>query len=182
MTVKNMRILYGGLILLFLGVIGTSLFQLYKNMGGLEEVKIEVAPSIKRTVVGKTFKTRYTDKKIEAHFVKCRALIEENRISGDLIVITFLQDSVEGNYVEQFIGIALAEDMAEVPVEFEVMEYHSNERYCALLTMHPLVRPTPEQIEKRIFEKAKTDNRVMRPYVMEIHHKDNSVVLECWVE
>lgn len=182
MIIKDVKILYWIMILLFVSVIAGSLFQVYKNMGGLEEVQIQITPPIKRTVVGKTFKTRYTDKLIEEHFVKCRALIENNHINGDLIVITFVTDSTGGNYVEQFVGIALEEEMAEIPVDFEVIEYQSKDRYCAFLTMHPLVRPTPEQIEKQIFEKAKIDGNAMRPFVMEIHYQNNTVVLECWVE
>ena len=182
MKIKDMRIIYGGLILLFVGVIAISLFQLYKNMGGMDEVKIEIAPAIKRNMVGKTFKTRYTDKKIEEHFLKCRSLIENKKISGDLIVITYLQDSIEGNYVEQFVGIALAEDVAEIPVDFDMLEYQSKQRYLASLNMHPLVRPTPEQIEERIYERAQTEKNTLRPFIMETHHQDNSLTLEAWVE
>ncbi len=182
MKVKDMRVVYGGLIVLFIGVIGLSLYQLYSNLGGTAPVEIVLEEPIKRTVVGKMFKTRYTDKQIEAHFVKCRELIENNDISGDLIVITYLQDSVEGNYVEQFIGISLAENMAEIPIDFEVEEYQSKKRYVAHLTMHPLVRPTPEQIENEIITKAAEDSNKLLPFVMEIHHDNNSMTLESWIE
>jgi hypothetical protein len=180
--VKDMRLVYGALIVLFVAIISGSIYQLYSDLGGRNVVAIDLMPAIKRTVVGKHFQTRYTDKQIEAQFVKCRELLEKQQIAGDMIVITYLQDTVEGNYVDQFIGIALHEDMAEIPGDFEVMDLESKERYVVMLKMHPLVRPTPEELEKMVFSLAAKDGRKLLPMVMEIHYADNSMALEGWVE
>ncbi|MFY0598312.1 MAG: hypothetical protein JXR03_01490 [Cyclobacteriaceae bacterium] len=177
-----MRLVYAIIILVSLVVIGSSLYHVYDNLGGFEPVEVYKLEPIKRTMVGKQFKTRYTDKVIEEQFVKSRELIASNQIDGELAAVTYLQDSLAGNEIDQFVGIVLKEDMAEIPVDFDVREFESKTRYVVFLSMHPLVRPKAEQLESMLHAKAQEDGFELRDYFFEIHYQDNSMSLEGWVK
>lgn len=182
MKLKNPRLTYGVVILISLMIIGATLFSVYKNLGGFDKVEVYELEPIKRTLVGRHFFTRYTDKALEDQFMRCRELIATNQISGDLMIVTYQNDSIEGDEIDQFIGIGLKEDVAEIPVDFDIVEFTSNTRYAVFLSMHPMVRPTPEELEGRMWAKAQEDGLELEDYFFEIHYQDNSMSLEGWIK
>ncbi|MFT6865927.1 MAG: hypothetical protein ACJA08_000753 [Cyclobacteriaceae bacterium] len=182
MNIKKMRLIYATIILVSIGVIGGALYSLYKDLGGLDTYEIYQLQPIKRIVVGKYFKTMHSDKIIDEHILKCRELIENKKINGELIVVHYVNDSIGAYDIEEFIGISLEEDMAEIPMDFDMREYHSNKRYAVFLSMHPSVRPTTENVETLIMAKSIDLAIELEPFFMEIYFLDNSMSIEGWIK
>lgn len=182
MNLKDGRLLWGGLILLFTAILVYCLYIIYGNLGGFDEVKVYRLESIKRTVVGKHYKTRYSDEELEDQFIRCRELIASKRIAGDLVVFNYLNDSLKPNEVEQFIGVMLKEDMAEIPVDFDLVEFESKKRYAVFLSMHPLVRMPEKKLKTMIQDAAAADGNDLQEFYVEIYYADNSMSVEAWVK
>lgn len=182
MSSSKLRIIYALIILVSIGVIGGTLYKLYKDMGGFDPVEVYELKPIKRIIVGKYFNTIHSDKEIDAHMTRCRELILNNKIDGELMVVHYLNDSLGAYDIEEFIGIDLAQDMAEIPVDFEVREYESKKRLAIFLSMHPFVRPTTENVESLITAHALDTNLELEPFFMEIYYQDNSLSIEGWAK
>lgn len=182
MKKQKIKFVYAAIIAISLAIISGSLYLVYEKLGGFESVEIfELAP-LKRTVVGRHFKTRYSNKVLEEHFIRSKELILADKIDGDLMVVNYLSDSLADNEVDQFIGIALKEDMAEIPVDFDIVEFQSKNRYVTFLSMHPLVRPASKEIEALIFAKAQEEGKELEDFFFELHYEDNSMSIEGWIK
>lgn len=182
MKTKKLKIVYLSIVAISVLIIGGSLYFIYESLGGFEEVEIYKLESTKRTVVGKHFKTRYTDKALEDQYFRCRELIAKADIDGELTVINYQNELLSNNEIEQFIGIILKDDIAEIPIDFEVREFESKIRYVVFLSMHPLVRPTSKEVESLLFAQAQEDGAEFEKFFFELHYQDNSMSLEGWVK
>ena len=178
MNIKWQRILYLGLIVVFLGAIGTSI---YYRLGGFEPIVIYRVEDGKRTIVGKQFVTSVTSEKPGLFFERCRTLLEEDKIDGKLTVITFNSDTLERAEVAQFIGIELNQDMAEIPREFEILKLDSAVYYKMYLTMHPLVQPRTKNHLPMLQDEADKYNEKIIGNLLTTYYPDNSKVAESWV-
>ncbi|WP_258103122.1 hypothetical protein [Marinoscillum sp. MHG1-6] len=182
MNLKQQKILWGSLIGLLVIILGWSLYIIYGNLGGFDEVKVYRLEPAQRTVVGKYYKTRYSDKALKEQFERCQTLIESNHVKGDLVVFSYQNPDLAANEVEQFIGIMLKEDIAEIPVDFDMKEFNSGDRYAVFLSMHPLVRMPEKQYRKLLRETASGDGGNLQEFFVEIYFPDNSMTVEVWVQ
>ena len=179
MNLQGKRIIYLLLIVLFLGVIVTSVYYL---LGGFEKVEVYQLNPINRTVVGKQFDTHYTDEAPIEFGKYCRSLIEQGDIEGILTIINYQPDTLSPKQTSRFIGISLKEDMAEIPQGFEIREMVSEERFAVFLSMHVLVQPRPHTIEKMLREKAAASGFELDDFFVELRYLDNSLSVEGWVK
>lgn len=182
MKTRRLKLIYVAIAAISILVIGFSLNYIYGNLGGYEPIETYKLDPIKRTVVGKHFKTRYTDKVLEEQYLKCRELVANKKINGELTVITYFDEALEENHIKQFIGVTLQEDVAEIPVDFEIRDFESKSRYAIFLSMHPLVRPTAAKTEALLHAKAQEEGFELESFIFELHYQDNSVALEGWVK
>jgi hypothetical protein len=107
-------------------------------------------------------------------------MIANREIRGDLTVQTFYSDSTSEKQLDQFIGITLEGDMAEVPTDFEIREIVTGRRFVVFLPMHPLVRPSPQEVEAVILNAAQEAGADLHPFFVEFHYQDNSMAVEAW--
>lgn len=180
MNVRKMRLIYGGVILISLVVIGFTLSYFYGRLGGYTELVVYDLNSENRVMVGKQFQSRPTDPVFETQYTLCRDMIANKEIRGDLTVQTFYSDSISEKQLDQFIGITLAGDMAEVPTDFEIREIVTGRRFVVFLPMHPLVRPSPREVEAVILNAAQEAGAYLQPFFVEFHYHDNSMAVEAW--
>lgn len=177
MNVKQSKILYLSLIIIFAGIITTSVFYL---LGGFKLVKVEKAQPVKYTLVGKQFVSHYTSKDWITFGKECKELLETGRLDGYLTVITYHTDSLKEDEISKFVGIMLNGDMAEIPMGFQVKRLQSNERYTVLLDMHVLVQPRPQNVEAMILSKAQTDGKELKDFFVEVRFPNGDLQVEGW--
>lgn len=179
MNVKYQRIGYLVLIIIFLGIIVTSVYYM---MGGFEEVKVYKLESVNRTVAGKQFVAHYTSDEPIEFGTRCREMIENGEIDGTLSIITYQSDTLRDTHIAQFIGITLNSEMAEIPDDFEVKELTTGTRYAVFLSMHVLVQPRPHKIEAMLHAAAQEDANELQDQFFQLRYPDNSLSVEGWVE
>jgi len=179
MNSQGKIIIYGILITMFLGII---LGSLYFHLGGFEEVKVYKLEPINRTVAGKNFYTHYRDETPRDFGVICKQMLDSGEVSGELVVINYKNDTIHRDYIHQFIGIELSEDLSEIPSDFDIKELESKERYAVFLSMHVIVQPRPHVIESMLEQRAQSDNQQLEDFFFEIRYPDNSLSVEGWVK
>lgn len=174
-TLKQQKIFYLSLIVVLLVILGYTSYYL---LGGFERKEVTRGGPIKRNIVGKSFKGFYKHPDLEKIWIENRELIESGAIPGSLAVITYENDSLDNDEVQQFIGIAIEGGMAEIPMGFEVKELRMEERLLIALVMHPLVRPSPRNIASMFDDYAAIEGDALGDYTLELHFKDNSMLVE----
>ncbi|MFT7030254.1 MAG: hypothetical protein ACJA2C_001650 [Marinoscillum sp.] len=179
MNLKQKKYFYLLIILVFLGIIVSSVFYL---LGGFKEVMAIPLEGTTRTLAGKRFVTHYTDEKPREFGKECRELLADSTLDGRLVVVNYHSDTLERDQIHQFIGIALSEEMSEIPQGFEILELESSARYAVFLTMHVIVQPRPNKIEALLFAKAQEDGMELDDFFLELWYPDNSLVVEGWVK
>ena len=175
LSLGTQKWIYGIIILVLLIFIGRLW---YVKLGGTEKIAIHILKGKTIYIIGKYFKGYYAHPTIKRIWEESKILVEEGKIPGDLIVVNFENDSLKGDEVEQFIGVTVKGNMAEVPVEFEVRKFQINNKMVAYLTMHPIVRPNPAEIMEKFQKLAKKQGLSLADYSLEIHFPDNSMQLE----
>lgn len=178
MNVKLLRYFYFGLMVLFVGIIITSVYYI---LGGFDQVRVYSLEPEGRVVVGKQFNTRYTDNAPREFGLQCKELIESNELEGTLTTITYKSDTLDPKEVSIFIGITLANDMAEIPEGFEIREFPPAKRYAVFLSMHVLVQPRPYKVEAMLQESARENGDELEDFFFELRYPDNSLSVEGWV-
>ncbi len=175
MNLKTQRNLYALLIVVLLGIIGTSVYSL---LGGFDEISILHGPGERKSIIGKYFKGYYAHPDIEEMWKDSKALLDNGEIAGFLAVVNYQNDSLSNDEVEQFIGVAIAGGMAEVPAGYEVLETDLTQRVFISLPMHPLVRPRPHKVEDMIQKYANENGLTLAKFTIELHYRDNSLTVE----
>jgi len=170
------------LIIAFLAIIIASLIYLYDLLGGNEEIKIYENTQVERVIAGRRYIGRQTNPEIEKYFTEARELITTNKINGDLVMVQFENDSINNNQIDLFIGISIESEMAEIPSNYEIMEFKSTKKLSIFLSMHPFVRPTPSEVQEFFDSYATENSLILSPYTIEIHYPDNSLAIEAWVD
>jgi hypothetical protein len=175
---KKAKLFYILLILISLGVI---LYCTYYLLGGLKEVVVYERPAGSVLIAGHDFIGRQTQTDIAKYFNESRSLITENKINGDLVIITYPTDTLPKNQVHYFIGIMLEGEMAELPSGFEVIELKAKNKLVVYLTMNAFVRPSPASIESLFKQYANEKAYQLQGFFVEIHYQDDSMSVEAWL-
>lgn len=179
MNLKQSRIFYLSLIIIFLGVITTSIYYL---LGGFKEVTVQKLGPINRTVVGKQFTSHYANDAWIEFGKQCKEMVEKAAIDGTLTVITYHVDSLKEDEISKFVGITLNSEMAEVPQDFSILEFASNTRFQVVLEMHVLVQPRPQNVEAMILNAAEEAGKPLEDFFFELRYPDGSLQVEGWVK
>ncbi len=179
MNLNQSKILYLSLIIIFGAIIVTSVFYL---LGGFKEVSVQKEGSTEYTLVGKQFVSHYTSKDWITFGQQCKVLLDEEKINGNLTVITYHTDSLKEDEISKFVGILLKDDMAEIPQGFNVKQMNSENRYSVMLDMHVLVQPRPQKIEGMIINAAQTDKKDLKDFFVEIRYPNGDLQVEGWAK
>lgn len=178
MSTKTKRNFYLALIAIFVAIILVSVYYL---LGGFKEVVVYQLAPTSRTVVGKYFEDPGSKEAVE-HRKVCRDLVENEEIAGVLTEVMYLSDSDKDEEEGRFVGIALDQDIAEIPQDFDVREYESDVRFAVFLSMHFLVQPRPHKIEEMLREKARLEGYELENFFFTLVYGDRSRSVEGWVK
>lgn len=170
------------LIIIFLVIILGSLYYLYDDLGGFDEIKVYELDGMESVIIGKEYIGKQTGSEIEEYFSSARAMVSENKLDGNLAVINYKNDTLPDNMVHMYIGVQLKTDMAEIPSDFEVRKLRSDRRLGVFLSMHPVVRPSPSRVTARLEDKAQEKGLKLQNFILELHYPDNSMAVEAWAE
>jgi hypothetical protein len=167
--------LYSLIIVVSLSIIAGSSYYL---MGGMDEVIVYELPGEQKIIVGQEFTGRYTDKTIADQFYSARRLVLDSAIRGTLVQVVYENDTLADNEVSYFTGVEIIGTMAEVPLGYTVRKIQAESKFAVFLSMHPLVRPSPEKIEAMLASKADSLGMSLAPFIVEKHYPDNSMSVE----
>lgn len=173
---------YLSLIVIFLLIIATSIMYIHDRLGGNDPLETYEIEGARKTIIGQDFVGRQTSAQIEEYFLEAKDLLRENRLTGELTIVSYKSDTLAGNEVHFFIGVSIDTDMAEIPDGFEVRKYRTGKRLAVFLSMHPIVRPAPRKIEKKLTLYAAQNDIKLKNFFMEVHYPDNSMKVEAWTE
>ena len=182
MKVNRSLVIYVGIIVISLSIIGYTLYYFYDQMGGFDELEVIELNPIERKIVGITYQGKAQTATYEKAVAKCVDQISNKKLNGVLTIITYKSDTLESNEVSLFIGISLNSSMAEIPYDFEVRQLSSKNRYGMFLSMHPAVRPAIDRVEEMLSSQAKTDGKELLPMFMELYYPDDSMTIEAWTK
>lgn len=174
-SLKQQKLFYLSLIVVLLVTLG---FTSYYLLGGFEPREVVKVGVQKRNIVGKSWQGFYKHPDLEQIWIENRELLESGAVPGTFAVITYQNDSLDNDEVQQFIGIAIDGGMAEIPMGFEVKELRMEQRLMIPLLMHPLVRPSPRTIEGLFNDFAQNESLQLGDYTLELHFEDNSMIVE----
>lgn len=158
-----------------LAIIGGSVYYL---LGGMKKVVVYDLPGEQKIVAGKPFQGRITERAIQDHFYKARRLVLDSAIRGTLTQIVYQSDTLKDHEVAYFTGVAIEGTMAEIPPDYTVRKIRCERKFAIFLSMHPLVRPSPEEVWEMLSLKADSLGYILQPYTVELHFPDNSMSIE----
>ena len=131
-----------------------------------------------KNIAGIEFRGAFNNPTLEENWNLVRSVVLEKAIEGNITLLDYPKDSLPNNQIHQFIGINIEGTMAEIPSSFEVRTYEYERKLAVFLSMHPLVRPRPQTIQRLISEKAKELGYTLLPFYVETHFQDNSLIVE----
>jgi len=166
------RLVLGGVIVTVLLAI-----TIYAWLGGFQDEQIERVSHGVRTVVGTPYQGAYGDLALRKIFVTTQERLQENQELGALVVINYdsLADAKE---INQLIGI-LTEPAFGMLQSGQTVDTLSAGDYLRLrLYGHPVVRPTPAQVQDKARRYAAEYQLNLLPLAIEYYFDADSI----WVE
>lgn len=169
------KYLYWGVSVIFLLGIGLSIYSL---LGGFDEVQIASSPNNSYSIAGKLVAGERMHSVEGKTFREVREMLQEGKLKGDLCLIDYRDDTLAEGAIKRFIGVVLNNEVSGIPSGFQVIEIHAPKSYKAALSMHPLVMPNSEKIEKALRKYALAQGDSLQNLSLEIYYPDNSVLVE----
>ncbi|WP_109832799.1 hypothetical protein [Reichenbachiella versicolor] len=169
------KYLYWGISFISITVI---LFVIYFNLGGFNDVKAGKSSGSKHSIAGKWVIGENVRKKESEVFYTLKQQVELGELQGILCMVDFKNDTLQGNEVAHFFGVILENEVSALPAEFDIIELNAETTYKASLTMHPIVMPNTETVEKQLQDIAASYGDKLRPLTIEMFFEDNSIMVE----
>ncbi|MGB3468777.1 MAG: hypothetical protein WBA74_26065 [Cyclobacteriaceae bacterium] len=162
---------------------GIIVIGIYYFLGGFKDAKIMAKePSVYR-VTGHYFYGRYDDRSVREYFMSAKDELKSGKLEGDLCVVAFKSDTLQDEYISQFIGVVSGSDrQREIPEGFEERVYQSENIAYTILDMHPMARPNPEDIQDKLSEFMKNEGWEKPNLFLEIYKPDNSLIIHAMKE
>lgn len=179
MNLKQSKVFYLSLMVLFVSVIVLSIYSL---LGGFRDVQVEHRPPVSRVLAGKQFLEHYGNNDWIKFGQRCKELLDAGDVNGTLIIISSYSDTIPENFLSRYVGIILNDEMVEIPADFEIKELKSSERIVADLDMHVIVQPRPDKIENLIKSTAKSSGVELEDFFVEIRYPDGRLEVEGWLK
>ena len=158
------------------------LMTIYFFLGGFEKIEIVKSGKADYAIAGKWLKQDASHKDEALLFNEIKESVTQEKIIGDLCIVNFQIDSLLNNEMKRFIGVALKNETSAIPSGYVVLEIRSEKSYMAALTMHPLVMPNSQKIERLISLVAIEDKAELQKFSLEILYPDNSVIIQMFSE
>ncbi|MEM7298066.1 MAG: hypothetical protein AAF391_07350, partial [Bacteroidota bacterium] len=72
--------------------------------------------------------------------------------------------------------------VVRMPAGYQYKHFKTDRIYRIFITQHPLVMPTPDEIEQMMEIKAIEEGELLQPVTFELYYEDNSLSVEKWVK
>jgi len=155
-------------------LIASTLYILYKKLGGDQPIVFDISGQKSFTIVGALYSGNYNDRKVEELFVKARTLIENGTLSGDVAVINYGSDE-RARMIEQFIGILVETPPATLPEGYEVRTLQAKNVVSTYINMHNLVMPRPEDVREGATNLAKKEGVLLDSLTVEVYEGESGL-------
>lgn len=156
---------------------GIIVLGIYYFLGGFEKVTIEEAGPESFRIAGRYFHGKYDDRSVRQNFMDAKALITSGAVEGDLCVVAFKSDTLQDEYISQFIGVILRTASVAVPEKFEERLFDSDHTARAILQMHPMARPNPEELQEDLSAFMIGKSWKAPQTFVEVYKPDNSMII-----
>lgn len=156
----------------------------YYGLGGFDELEVYEFEGGERTVIGKHYIGRFTNKETRAFMLEARELIESEQLKGKLTLIEYQNDTIGSDSTHFFIGASFDEirGILEIPTGFTYEEFRTDKIYRVFITQHVLVSPSPTQIRGMMEVEAINDGKVLEPFTFDLYYEDGSWCTEGWTK
>ena len=161
---------------IYIGVFigGLVILGIYYLLGGFQSVVVQNAEKLQFKVIGRYFYGEYDDRSVRSYFVQARELVTSGRLEGQLCVVTYQPDSLQEDFIAQFIGVAI-NDEAALPDGFEQRSFEGSKAAVANLDMHPVAMPNPKTVQTELISYAQSQGWSKPQSFIEIYLPDNSM-------
>ncbi len=145
---------------------------------------MEVIPyeGVDYSVAGIEFKGRYNDPEIENIFNEVKGVVSTGLIQGTLSLIEYNDSDLKEGEVQYFIGIILQNRVTKIPGNYSVRRIQSRAILSVRLDVHPLVRPSKEEVEAKMYSLAGEKGFEIENFFLEKHFADDRMVIEGFVK
>lgn len=145
---------------------------------------MEVIPydAVDYSMAGIEFKGRYNDPEIENIFNEVKKVVSTGEIQGTLGLIEYNDPGFNETEVSYFIGIILQNRVTELPGNYTVRRIQSRAILSVRLDVHPLVRPSKEEVETKMYALAVEKGFEIENFFLEKHFADDRLVIEGFVK
>lgn len=163
---------------IYIGVIvgGIVILAFYYFIGGFKRIVVEEDTAINYRIAGNYFYGKYDDRQVEINFVAARDLIVNKKADGELCVVAYKSDTLQEEYIAQFIGVKISQDAA-LPEGFEERVFNADQNAKVTLDMHPIAMPNPEKVQNKLIEYVQSKGWQKPELFIEIYKPDNSMIV-----
>lgn len=179
MKITHSKYFYYTIIIISLATIA---FSIYYQLGGLKKLEVNAYPQVNYSLAGVEFQGRFDDPEIKRIYNEAKDFIQNGQIKGTLSVIDYLDEALGEKEVHFFVGIILDEKVTELPTNYQVKKVEARGVLGILMDIHPLVRPTKNEIEGMIYAAAQENNLTIQNFFLEKHYEDDRVMVEGFVQ
>lgn len=146
-----LKYVYYGITVVSLIVLGLSVKYL---LGGYDEILIEEVEAINYVIAGKYVDEQWSDDEKDAWNQELLGKLDEGKIKGKIVAITFFPDTLQTASTTRFSGIAMEGNIVTIPPGYQVVDMYEQSGLKTLLKMSPLVRPTLVELRSMLSKAA----------------------------
>lgn len=166
-----LKYVYYGITIVSLVVIAISIKYL---LGGYEPLKVESIGPSEFTVAGSMFEGKENSTAHQESIATIQNYIEAGKLKGEFTVIHYPQADAQAGY-QQFIGAVLTGNVFTFPSSLQIKEYETPDALGLEVEMHPLFRPSVDEIKKLMVDFYPNEDISANP-IVEINKSDSHKV------
>lgn len=130
----------------------------YYFLGGFNERELELATVNNYRLVGKEFKGRLGNQRLEEIFFEVQEKAQQGAPAGTMAVVVFREPRDEHDTLHQFVGILLDDPASPAPNGWESYKLEAGQVVRNTIRSHNLVMPKPNAIREELEEFAEKQN------------------------
>lgn len=163
----------------FWGLLATVVIAIagYAWLGGFQSEKIREVKYGARTVVGKVYQGAYGDLELRKIFVEAQKQIDKSG-NGEAVIVVNYDSLTDTQEVNQLIG-TLSSPTVSIDSSNQTIDTLPASTYVRVQVYgHPVVRPTPSQVNEKVRTYAANQQFVLEEEVIEHYFGADSM----WIE
>jgi len=165
--------------ILFFGLpVLVVLLYIYYNLGGFEEPYISVVETEELMVAGSLYQGPFEEDSLQETFLKVRDFVANGQLTGTVAVINYRPGFAPKDSIHQLIGVKVKNPPEDLPEGWQVDTLRASRVVRAVIDVHPLARPTPEDTYELLVEFARKQALETKSIIVEYYVDETTL----WVD